>query len=68
MTRKWARVAIEPQEMQMVAQPPEAKVSGVAKPPPWAAELPQPWTCGSAGHVRMCLFSTCPQTFQLAAY
>ena len=32
----------ELQEMWAVAQPPEAKVSGVAKPPPWVAEPPQP--------------------------
>ena len=33
------RAAIKLQEMQVVAQLPEAKVSGVAKPPPWVAEL-----------------------------
>ena len=32
-------VAIEPQEMWVVAQPPEAKVRGAAKPLPWVAEL-----------------------------
>ena len=37
--QEWAQVAIEPQEMWAVAQPPEAKVSGAAKPPPWVAEL-----------------------------
>ena len=34
--------------MQAVAQLPEAKVSGVANPLPWAAELPQPWVGGLA--------------------
>ena len=34
-----AQVAREPQETWAVAQPPEAKVSGAAKPPPRAAEL-----------------------------
>ena len=37
---EWAKAAREPQEMQVVAQPPEAKVSGAAKPPPWVAEPP----------------------------
>ena len=50
--QEWAWVAAEPQEkqaavelqeMRAVAQPPEAKVSGVAKPPPRVAEPPQPW-------------------------
>ena len=41
-------MAAKPQEIsQVVAQPPEAKVSWVAKPPPWAAELPQLWTASS---------------------
>ena len=50
VTWKWAwaavmpqekpQAAVELQEMWAVAQPPEAKVSGVAKPPPWVAELP----------------------------
>ena len=35
------QVAVELQEMRVVAQPPEAKVSRVAKPPPQAAEVPQ---------------------------
>ena len=35
-----ARTAIEPQETRAVAQPPEAKVRGVAKPPPRAARPP----------------------------
>ena len=35
-----ARVVIEPQEMRAVALPLEAKVRGVAKPLPWAAEPP----------------------------
>ena len=35
-----AQVAIKPQEMRVVALLPEVKVSGVAKPPPWVAELP----------------------------
>ena len=39
-TRNWAKVAIEPQKMREVAQPPEAKVHGAAKPPPRAAEPP----------------------------
>ena len=33
-----AQVAREPQEMWSVAQPPEAKVRGAAKPPPRVAE------------------------------
>ena len=36
------QVAVEPQEMWAVAQPPEAKVSEVANPLPWAAEPQQP--------------------------
>ena len=32
---------------RMVAQPPEAKVSGVAKPPPWVAEVLPPQQVGS---------------------
>ena len=43
-----AWLAREPQEMWVVVQPLEAKVSGVAKPPPWAAEPPQLWVGGSA--------------------
>ena len=39
VTQEQAWVATEPQEMRAVAQPPEAKVCGAAKPPPWAAEL-----------------------------
>ena len=31
-------MAVELQEMWVVAQPPEVKVSGVTKPPPWAVE------------------------------
>ena len=46
--RKWAQVAFEPQEMQVVAQPPEAKVSGVANPLPQVAELLQLWVGGLA--------------------
>ena len=38
--QEWAQAAREPQEMRAVAQPPEAKVSGAAKPPPWVAEPP----------------------------
>ena len=38
--QEWAQMVIEPQEMRVVAQPPEAKVCGVAKPSPWAAEVP----------------------------
>ena len=38
VTQNWARVATEPQETWAVAQPPEAKVCGAAKPPPRAAE------------------------------
>ena len=48
--QKWAQVAVmlqeklqmavELQETWAVAQPPEAKLSGAAKPPPWAAEAP----------------------------
>ena len=38
--QEWARMATEPQEMRVVAQPQEAKVCGAAKPPPWAAEPP----------------------------
>ena len=38
--QEWARMATEPQEMQAVAQLPEAKVHGVAKPPPRVAQLP----------------------------
>ena len=40
----WA--AIELQEMWAVAQLPEAKVIGVAKPPPQEAELSQPQAGG----------------------
>ena len=36
----WARVVRELQETWAVAQPPEVKVSGAARPPPWAAEPP----------------------------
>ena len=43
-----ARAAIELQETLAVAQPLEAKVHGVAKPPPWASGPPQPWAGGSA--------------------
>ena len=43
-----AWVAAEPQEAQAVAQPPDKKVSGVAKPPPWVAELLQLWVGGLA--------------------
>ena len=43
-----AQVAVELQEVWVVAQPLEAKVSGVAKPPLWAAELPQLWVSSSA--------------------
>ena len=39
-TRNWAWVAIKLQEMCAVAQPPEAKVCGVAKPSPRVAEPP----------------------------
>ena len=46
-TKNWAWVAIELQEMRVVAQPPEAKVSGAAKPPPRVAELPQRQVGGS---------------------
>ena len=46
--QNWAQAAIEPQEMWAVAQPPEAKVRGVAKPPPWVAEPLQPWVGGLA--------------------
>ena len=56
--QKWARVAVmlqekpqvavEPQEMWAVIQPLEAKVSGVAKPPPWVAEPLQLWVSGLA--------------------
>ena len=35
-----ARTATEPQEMWVVAQPPEVKVCGAAKPSLWAAQLP----------------------------
>ena len=35
--------AFEPQEMRVVAQLPEARVSGVAKPLPQVAEPPQSW-------------------------
>ena len=35
-----ARTATEPQETRAVAQPPEAKVRGAAKPSPRAAQLP----------------------------
>ena len=38
--QKWAQAAVEPHEMCVVAHPPEAKVSGAAKPPPWVAEPP----------------------------
>ena len=58
VTQKEARAAITPQEkpwlaielqeMQAVAQPPEAKLSGVANPLPWVVELLQPWASGSA--------------------
>ena len=40
VTWNWAWAAIELQEIQAVAQPPEAKVCGAAKPPPWVAEPP----------------------------
>ena len=36
--RAW--MATEPQEMRAVAQPPEAKVQGAAKPLLWAAQPP----------------------------
>ena len=45
-TQNWAQAAIEPQQMWAVTQPPEAKVHGAAKPPPWVAELPQLWVGG----------------------
>ena len=35
-----AQMAIELEDTRAVAQPPEAKVRGVAKPPPWAAQPP----------------------------
>ena len=41
--QEWAQMATEPQEMQAVAQMPEAKVRGAAKPHPWAAQLLQLW-------------------------
>ena len=41
--QKWARAAVELQEMWVVAQPPEAKVRRAAKPHLWVAQLPQPW-------------------------
>ena len=42
-------MAAELQEiLQMVAQPLEAKVIGVAKPPPWVVELLQLWMGGLA--------------------
>ena len=63
-------VATEPQEtLRVVAQPPEAKVSGVAKPPPWVAEPLQPWMGGLAwppwDAPAQCMH---PQTFQLAMH
>ena len=55
-TQEREQVAVEPQEkpqatvklqeMRAVAQLPEAKVSGVGKPLPWAAKPPQPWMGG----------------------
>ena len=48
MLQEKPQVAAEPQEMWAVAQPSEAKVSGVAKPPPWVAEPQQPRVSGSA--------------------
>ena len=41
-TQKYALAAVELQETWAVAQTQEAKVSGVAKPPPWVAE-PLQW-------------------------
>ena len=38
--QEWARTATELQEMWAVAQLPEAKVHGAAKPHPRAAQLP----------------------------
>ena len=61
-------MAIEPHEIRAVAQPPEAKVSGVAKAPPLAAEPPQPWGGGSGQPPRMHLSSARPQIFQLAMF
>ena len=46
--QEWARIATEPQEMRVVAQPPEVKVFGAAKPSPWAAQLPELQAGGSA--------------------
>ena len=46
--QKWIWVAAELQEVWVVALPLEAKVSEVAKPPPWAAELLQPQMGGLA--------------------
>ena len=43
-----ARTATELQETWAVAQPPEAKVHGVAKPSPRAAQLWKPWAGGLA--------------------
>ena len=37
MRQEWAQVAREPQETRAIVQPWEAKVSGAAKPPPWAS-------------------------------
>ena len=48
MLQEKPRVAVEPQEMRAVIQPLEAKVSGVTKPPPWAAEPLQLWVSGLA--------------------
>ena len=66
-TRNWAQVAIEPQEMRVVAQPLEAKVRG------WLSHF-YGWL-NRHSHRRVawlsCLWmhlpSTCPQTFKLAA-
>ena len=55
--REATRAATEPQKiLWAVAQPPEAKVSGVAKPPPRVAELPQlhGWVA-QPSHLGMCL-------------
>ena len=46
-TQKWEWVAVMPQQMWVVAQPPEAKVGGASNPLPLAAEPPQPWAGGS---------------------
>ena len=68
MTQDQAWAAIELQEMWLVAQPLETKVSGVAKlPPRWLKCYSHRWAPWPI-HLGTCLPGTHPQTFQLAAH